>query len=352
VRYLALVFVALWVLLGLLAVRHARQPAAAESGLVEAIPEESVGPASLVWLARHQAADGHWSGSHFMEECQGKACSGASLDDDDEELTGLCLLGFLGAGYTPQNRQTFLDPHSRKTVRYGEVVGRGVAWLIGRQNAEGMIRTRFSPNMKAHAVAATALCEAYGITNAVSYRGPAERAVAFIASACDPEHAWGDDATNVECAMALKSAQISSIDVITSDVKSAVLAWAKRPTNDPAEAAYRLISRIFFEKKKGDGMRALAGAIVAHPVRWEDRAFHVWEYETLSLFQLEGPMGPAWKSWSKPVADTLCSHQAIRKDGCADGSWDGPCGRVRATAEATLTLEIYYRYEAVFGSKK
>ena len=55
----------------------------------------------------------------------------------------------------------------------------------------------------------------------------------------------------------------------------------------------------------------------------------------------------------------LVPHQKIKKDGCADGSWDPEAcrwgfagGRVYATAINVLTLETYYRVAPVKTAKK
>src|ERR1700678_3484545 len=105
-RSLLAVFVVLWIVLGVVAFRHLRHSQTPEVAPV--VETESTAEANLKWLARHQSPDGRWSGTRFSERCAGARCTGVNPAEDDEELTGLALLGFLGAGYTPQNRASYV----------------------------------------------------------------------------------------------------------------------------------------------------------------------------------------------------------------------------------------------------
>ncbi len=250
-----------------------------------------------------------------------------------------------------------------------------------------------------HSIAALALSEAYGITNAVAYRAPAQKAITFLQAAQNSYLAWrytprsGSNDTSVTgwCVMALKSAQISGLDVGTTSFDGAK-AWIDRVTdsngqvgydrlgsgevylpgvNDkwqhhPSMTAVGLLCRIFIDKKKGDPNMAKAATIVTQDLpKWDPGAakptvdYYYWYYGTLALFQYDGPAGPSWRKWNTCMADVLCNHQHVRKDGCLDGSWDTNVdrwtkrgGRVCATAMNVLTLEVYYRYASVFGSDK
>ena len=65
-----------------------------------------------------------------------------------------------------------------------------------------------------------------------------------------------------------------------------------------------------------------------------------------------------WKGWNEAMKNALVPTQKLKKDGCTDGSWDSDVdrwgfegGRVYAAAINALTLEVYYRYAHVFGTK-
>ncbi len=364
------------------------------------IATESAVEAGLKWLARHQSEDGHWDATGYAKQCSGGACDGTGLNDFDAGLTGLALLAFLGAGYTPQNRASYVDAVTGKTMRFGEVVRKGIKWLIDKQNADGAIGPQVGEMMYNHSIAALALTEAYGITNAVAYRAPAQKAINFIHTAQNYGLGWrytpkcGNNDTSVTgwCVMALKSAQISGLEVAGTSFEGAK-AWVNRVTDSNGQVGYDrlgsgeiyvpgknekwqhhqsmtavgLLCRIFIDKKKGDPNMQKHATIVTNDLpKWDPKAEHptvdyyYWYYATLALFQFDGPGGPMWKKWNKSMADTLCQNQRIRKDGCKDGSWDTQDvdrwayagGRVYGTAINVLTLEVYYRYASVFGSEK
>ena len=84
---------------------------------------------------------------------------------------------------------------------------------------------------------------------------------------------------------------------------------------------------------------------------------YYWYYASLALFQYDGPSGNVWKQWNEPMKDALVKNQQTPSSGCKNGSWEpvgrwcGEGGRVYATAINALTLEVYYRYANVFGTK-
>ena len=65
--------------------------------------------------------------------------------------------------------------------------------------------------------------------------------------------------------------------------------------------------------------------------------------------------GTHWKKWNEAMKDAIVKHQHPRGSGARTGSWDpiGPWGhdggRVYSTATMVMCLEVYYRYDRVFG---
>src|SRR5205814_8897059 len=116
----------------------------------------------------------------YARRGKGGSGDGTGLSDFDVGLTGLSLLAFLGAGYTPQNRASYVDAVTGQTMRFGEVVRKGIKWLIDKQNADGAIGPQVGEMMYNHAIAALALTEAYGITNVVAYCKPVQQTINFI----------------------------------------------------------------------------------------------------------------------------------------------------------------------------
>jgi hypothetical protein len=237
----------------------------------------------LQWLARHQAFDGHWSSSAFGDCCHGKRCTGGTFFLDDERTTALALLPFLGAGFTPQTRQWFVDRVDGQKRYHGVVVRRAIAWLIAREDHEsGAFGPRDADLIPRQALATLALNEAYGATNAVSYRGAAQKATRFLEGLRKRDGSFGGSTRRA--LLALKSAQDSGLDVTTPIPKG-------------------------FKRSYADIDEGLATSVK--------------EIELIMADQ-HGPVS-----------------------GCAFGSFDGRDGRVCETARTLIRYELAYRYELV-----
>jgi len=94
----------------------------------------------LLWLARHQNADGSWGGSTLMQHCKGgRSCyEGLKLGGHyDDGLTGLALLAFLRNGYDPLSKKELVDPLDNSKYVAGELVTRGLRWLKKVQRKDG-----------------------------------------------------------------------------------------------------------------------------------------------------------------------------------------------------------------------
>jgi hypothetical protein len=344
--------------------------------------------ASLMWLARHQNADGGWRASGFCA-----TCAGGGHADFDTGVTSLSLLAFLGAGYSQISRDEFRDPFEPgRTHRFGEVVRKSLQWLTSRQDPEGCVGDRGQKYMYNHAIAALALSEAYGMSSATILREPAQKAIDFLVAAQNPGRGWrysvkcSDNDTSVTgwAVMALKSAEISGLPFPPSAFEGA-LAWLGEATekdgyyqtgynargtgkvfvpgqneqfaHHPSMSAVAVMSRIFIQKKRDPALGA-ANLLVADLPAWKPGQvdFYYWYYASLALFQYDGPKGPFWAKWNEPMKGAIVTNQKTARNGCENGSWDPAAdrwgfegGRVYAAAINCLTLEVYYRYAHVFG---
>jgi Prenyltransferase and squalene oxidase repeat len=146
----------------------------------------------LRWLIRHQNPDGSWAANSLNEVCtQGSPCWPPTLDGNgkeiartshyDEGLTALSLLAFLGAGHGHDSRVKIVDTQMAKAYTIGDVVKKGLQWLRDRQNEDGSFsRERFMYN---EVLAAMAMTEAYGLTQARAWKDPAQKAIDFLVAA-------------------------------------------------------------------------------------------------------------------------------------------------------------------------
>jgi hypothetical protein len=205
----------------------------------------------LRWLSRHQAPDGSWGSASARESCiPGSSCvpdENAASASYDAGLTGLALLAFLGAGHAHDSRAYLADTVLPRKHVTGEVVKRGLQWLVESQREDGS----FGPGrtyMYNHALATMALCEAYGLTQHRAWRAPAQQAVDFLVAAQRPHPngngAWGwryaarqeieqrkqaGELTDAEYAVAVHDADTSVTTWCVMALKSAELAGLAVP---------------------------------------------------------------------------------------------------------------------------
>ena len=121
--------------------------------------------------------------------------------------------------------------------------------------------------------------------------------------------------------------------------------------------AVGVLSRIFLGEnpKQSEAIQRGADLMLKSLPVWDEESgaidMYYWYYGTLAMFQVGGD---PWKKWLKAMEPAIVDTQ--RKDGCAAGSWDpvgpwgGEGGRVYSTAVMVLCMEVFYRYDRVFGA--
>ena len=347
---------------------------------------------ALVWLARHQDADGRWDAgrkkttngvpgvgetNHTTHCPPGNPCDGECFYyEADTATTGLALLAFLGAGYT----------HSQADGKYAPVLGRGLRFLLTSQKTDGDLRGESrAVGMYCHAMATLALCEAYALSGDARLREPSEAAVDFLvkARAADgmswryaPRSAEGDTSLLGWALLAARSAQTAGIDVPPT-IRVGALSWlnlvAEGPDRGlavyrPNEGPYGGAAGYVPGRNRTPTMTAEAWAcrqflgvggpgpssdeaaryLLDHPPSRREYNLYYWYYGTLAMFQHGGE---PWTRWNLVVRDELVALQET--GGHRDGSWDPSVstsrydsygGRIYCTALAAMTLEVYYRY--------
>jgi len=341
---------------------------------------ESAVEAALRWLARHQEKDGHWD----IKKYEGRDLTGAAKGIEnwadgvtwanDEAVTGMALLAFLGAGYTHRDRSPF-----QETVR------RSTEWLLAKQRPDGCWGDPDQYDTYAAGLATLAMAEAYGMTKDVRLRDPAQKGVEHILKIQNRYAGWhhgGCLSTSLTgwMVMALKSAKIAGLKVDSVGFQGATK-WLDDVT-DPATGMVGYASRGGYPFQKGYAMTAVgmvcrqfmgvpntdpvmikgADVLLKELPKWVPRSRvrddpqepYYWYYGTLAMFQMGGRHWQTWNEALKPVlVNNQCRANGQPLDGSVndkDGSWDadmgwGPSGgRVYHTAINALSLEIYYRY--------
>jgi len=294
------------------------------------VPESvQVMPKGLRWLQQRQNEDGSWG-------------DGISLLDghpiDRVGTTSLVLLALLGAGYTHLSK----DEWEGKPV--GEMVKNALRWLQGQMGPDGTFVTNGDPDLN-QALGALALNEAFGMSGSAALRDGAGRSFGAVQARQRADGSWGDSVQGAWAAGALVSARISGLSPDPGALSRAGDNLAARL--DGGVDVPALGGHLFLNRDAGRPSVARTREWIASvPPEWSQQSFGYWYFGSHALFQLDGPKGPTWTAWSARLKETLLRNQG------ADGSWPAPPGgsSIVASALATLTLEVYYRYANTFGS--
>ncbi len=337
-----------------------------EGGSVESEKAVQLG---LDWIARHQRADGAWT-LDYHAQCSDPPCPDEQPLTSDTAATGLGLLPLLGAGHI----------HTKES-RYQDNVKRGLDYLILHQNPEGEVFIGGGGNTRfySHAIAAMALCEAYGLSKDPRLKIPAQRAINFIAKNQNlDDGGWryfpgqaGDTSVFGWQMFALRSGKLAGLEIpkrtiqgcklfldrVATDKGRTAYAYTVGAESKPVMTAEALLCRQYLGWPN-DFSPLLKGAksVYDHLQVSNERNIYYWYYATQMLHNLQGK---EWVAWNKKVRDGLVSMQVVG-GGCDRGSWDprSPqpdrwglvAGRLYVTSLSILTLEVYYRWLPLYRS--
>ncbi|MCR9244595.1 MAG: hypothetical protein NXI31_06155 [bacterium] len=335
---------------------------------------------ALKWLADHQDEDGKWDCDEFMKhDVLGQICDGAGNAVHDVGVTGLALLAFLG------------DNNTMRAGPYRDVVKRGVLWLREQQQDNGLFGTETSHDfIYDHAIAAYAMCEAFGLSRYRLLKDPAQRAISYLESHRNPYSVWryqprdNDNDTSVTgwCIMAYESGKFFGLQISDTALQLAA-AWLDEVTEPNGRHGYRRLGELSSRKhgdhkqrfpvERGEAMTAVglfsryflgqdpkekpvmhkaADLIASKPPVWNEKNgsidHYYWYYATYALFQAGGR---PWQQWQRALDKAVVKTQHQDKSqshlcGSWDpvGAWGEDGGRVYSTAILTLTMQAHYRY--------
>ena len=336
--------------------------------------------AGLAWLAAHQDDDGRWDADGFMKHDDPRTpqCGGPGNPVHDVGVTGLALLAFLG------------DGNSLRSGPYRDVVRRGALWLRAQQQDDGRFGGAASSDfVYDHAIAAYAMCEAYGLSDYKTLKDCAQQGLAYLETHRNPYGVWryqprdNDNDLSVTgwCVMAYESGKFFGLAVNDAALQNAAVFLdqvsdatglhgytraGERSSRKPGDHAVRfpvekgqaltavgLFCRFFLGQRPDEKpvMKAAAKLIAAAPPQWDEHGtidHYYWYYATYALFQMGGPQ---WRTWQQQLARAVGDHQH-RSDAAPNlrgswdpvGAWGEDGGRVYSTAILTLTMQANYRY--------
>jgi hypothetical protein len=339
---------------------------------------EAAVAAGLLWLARHQAPDGHWSLTHFNRNANLRFPDGSARIPDDRSTgrgnyqddiagTAFGLLPFLAAG------ETHKPGADKKAVNYAKVVAAGLRYLLSKQTAEG----QFPGTMYTHGLATITICEAYGLTSDPLLRGPAQQAIRFIVAAQNrtlggwryfPGATDSDTSVVGWQVMALKSGQMAGLSVPKSSLDLAGKWLDSCMTSDkggygyidrtetPTMTSVGLLRRMYLGwNPRNPGILAGIGRLVPRDASGKRRPAVATDnmYYNYYATQVMHHFGGAnWeKVWNPAMRDFLVKTQDHGANLNQKGSWDPRAdvhgkqgGRLTITSLSLLTLEVYYRH--------
>ncbi|MEM9351612.1 MAG: prenyltransferase/squalene oxidase repeat-containing protein [Planctomycetota bacterium] len=321
---------------------------------------------ALSWLASTQADSGGWvaarHGAGVERVVLGHNRNGAGANADTG-VTGLALLAFLGGGSTHESGP------------YAENIDRGLAYLRGRQRADGSLYgdAQVFAQTYCHSMASLAALEAMAVTGDDQLRPMCERAVRYSLSLQHPsDGGWrylrghaGDTSQLGWQLMGLKTAQLAGVDVpsVTWTRVERFLRSVRRGSAGGL-AAYQPVTRasrtmtaeaLYCRQLLAGNASAVAPAVTKEAVDsllvqppGSGRAnFYYWYYATLALESASDASVDAelaWRRWNRALTAALTTTQQADGGWGTDTAWGGYGGRVYTTAMAALCLEVYYRY--------
>jgi hypothetical protein len=316
-------------------------------------PADKAVQRGLAFLANAQNRDGSWSGH-----------GGRNI-----AVTGLAVMAFLSAGHVPGEG------------KYGEVVEKGVRWVLKEQQPNGLMANEGGHEMYHHGIATLMLAEAAGMTDGPlgdELRRRLEKAVALILKAqrggsASERGGWRYQVAHVNGSdisvtgwqvMALRAAKNLGCDVPATAVDRAVdFIWR---CQDPGTGGFRympsanvtaactgtsiLALELCGKEQHGRPELLRAGAYLVRennlPHWGRSQFFYSVYYGAQASFQLGGNY---WDVYRARL------HEVLLKNQDAGGSWgsggfigDSLYGAAYCTSMAVLALTVEYRYLPIY----
>ena len=326
-----------------------------------AASESAVGFA-LEWLAARQRGNGTWD---FIDV---GPCTLPGSVNNPIGGTAYALLPFLAAGQTHKEglykKQVQAGLDFLTTIGVPAPAGYDLRGVVNKADDDT------DPNYAyyVHGAATLALCEAYGMTKDRKLKAAAEGAVSFLVKSQDPQGGgWrynplqpgSTSATTIQV-MALKAAEKSGIKIPDSTWKGVSFYLDGVSVDRNGRYGYEvqkkeyamsvtsmaLLSRMYLGWDRNDGDMRAGIALIGKSISTEN---YYTNYFATQVMKNWG--GSEWERWNGRIRDELVARQET--DGPGKGSWaprdradySKSGGRLLTTCLATLTLEVYYRYQ-------
>lgn len=309
---------------------------------------DSANDRALAYLAKAQLPDGSWPGG--MKE--------------NTAIASLCVMAFLARGYTPD-----LPP-------YGSTINRGIDFVLGSQNQEGVLTGRGGGQMYSHNISTLMLSEVSGMVSPERQKRLDEalaKALKLILDAqrvvkseshrggwrYEPHSKDSDISHSGWALMALRSARNNGAPVPREAIDDAGRFILRCSENDGGFAyqpgggsgiARTGVGLLCLELsgRHRDAVTTKAAAYITREFekKWNERfAFYTLYYVAQAMFQFSGD---EWEKFAPKLYDTVLKLQN------PDGSWvalnnqEKQAGTCYCTSMATLALSVSYRQLPIY----
>jgi len=293
----------------------------------------------LAFLASQQAEDGSFGQDRYGQHVG---------------ITAIACMAFLADGHIPGRGP------------YGEVVRRGVEFILSSATESGLIAANTSHGpMYGHGFATLFLGEVYGMTGDERVREVLLKAVRLIVNTQNHEGGWryhpipldADISVTICQVMALRSARNAGLSVPKQTIDRAIV-YVRRCQN-PADGGFRYMisagGSAFPRSAAGVASLYYAGIyddpavqrgleyLIQAGRNGADRVgghYYYGHYYAVQAMFLAG--GEQWADWYPRIRDILVERQE------GDGSWQSNHGRQYATGMSLLILQTPNRLLPIF----
>ncbi len=332
-------------------------PSPAIQEVSSSVPVEGMQQAALPAfdLIGAQCADGSWSA---LDVPQGVPGVHAGVAQDDLWVTSAAVFSVLGEGST-----SAAGPY-QSTVRSA------LGWIEGLQEEDGrLVSPGAETDLLVHALATLVLTEHRVLAGEAGADSTAQKAVAYLEARALESGGWNregsasgepDPRTTAWACMAIASAKdggIESEQGRLADAAASLVALHKT-IQDPTDLALacELLSRLLAgESAKKDGFRARSQQLVERAIdSTADGVGHNPEEFYLRSLVAYQSGGEVWKTWLGPLGGQTKkfgykNNSHLEFMACDPQEAHG--GSVAACGFSVLTLQIYFKYARVIGTR-
>jgi squalene cyclase len=292
---------------------------------------------ALAWLAKQQNSDGSWSEARYPH---------------NPAITSFAVLAFLSQGHVPDQGT------------YGKELAKAQRFLLSCSRDDGYLIGTRGGNMYAHAMAALALAELWGVTQDKKIKPVLQKATDLVVSAQSPEGGWrysprpsgADISVTIMQVMSLRAAKNAGIHVKDEVLKKAIEyikscydensgGFTYQPRNRQPGFARTAAGVCVLYLTGEHKSKEIPGAVKYLKENFDAKQ-HYWYGHYYASHAMHQVGGKDWKDWYAKMVETFVPAQ--KSDGSWSGQDRGSPGPVYDTSIAVIALSVPMNYLPIF----